>query len=72
MLEHGLRVVVLLVGGGLRLDGIGLAAGDLPGEGAQHAGAGDPAFDALPVRGQHWQPVASVDFQLAQRLAERF
>ena len=34
---HGLRVVVLTVGGGLRANGPGGRVGDPPGEGVQHA-----------------------------------
>src|ERR1700758_1945576 len=55
-----------LVGAGLRLRGGGRAAGDLPGEGPQHARAGYPAVHALSVRRQHRQAVAPVNLELAQ------
>jgi flavin reductase (DIM6/NTAB) family NADH-FMN oxidoreductase RutF len=68
--ENVLGVAVVPVGGGLGLRGLAMSAGDLAGEGLQDAGAGDPALDLVPVRGQQGQAVAAVDLQMAQRLAE--
>jgi hypothetical protein len=50
VLERGLRVVGLLVGGGLRVRGFGGGAGDPACESVQHAFAADPAFQLVPVR----------------------
>ncbi len=50
MLEHGLRVVGLPVGGGLRVRGLVGGAGDPACERAQHALAGDPPFELPLVR----------------------
>jgi hypothetical protein len=50
VLEHGLRVVGLPVGGGLRVRGLGGRAGHPLGERSQYALAGDPAFELVLIR----------------------
>ena len=43
---------------------------DLAGDGLEHFWLGDPALKVLAVGGEHGQPVAAVEHQLAQRLGE--
>ena len=64
-------VGVVPVGGELGVGGAWLAGGDLAGDGAQHAGGGDPALDLVAVGGQHGQAIMAVDLQLPQRLGDR-
>ena len=69
--EGRLRVAECPFGGELGFGCLLPGCVDLLGDGAQHAGVGDPALDLLAVGGQHGQAVVAVDLKLAQGLSHR-